>query len=152
MSSWAKLRTLSFPEKRLLAASVVLLPINAIALRFLSLRRWQSLLCNGAARKRQRSCLDASALSAAFETARMVRIAASRGPYRGNCLQQSLTLWWLLRRQGIESEIRFGARKEGGEFKAHSWVEVGGYALNEGRGGHHVFNHSESETAVLAVN
>jgi hypothetical protein len=82
----------------------------------------------------------------------MVRVAASRGPYRGNCLQQSLTLWWLLRRQNIESQIRFGARKDGGEFKAHAWVEVDGYALNEGRGGHKVFKHCERAVAIEAGN
>ena len=140
MSSWAKLWTLSFPEKRLLAASVMLLPISAVALRFIGLRRWQTFLSKGIGRNRsQGSCLDKQALDAAYETARMVRVASSRGPYRGNCLQQSVTLWWLLQRQSIESKIRFGARKDGGRLEAHAWVEVDGCALNEGRGGHNEF-------------
>jgi hypothetical protein len=63
--------------------------------------------------------------------ARMVRIIAERGIPRPNCLQQSLVLWWLLRRNSVGSEIRFGACKENGQFKAHAWVECFGFALNE---------------------
>jgi len=122
----------------------MLLPMNAIALRFFSLRRWQSFLSHRTPVKQpQESCLNKSALSAARETARMVRVASSRGPYRGNCLQESVTLWWLLRRKSIDSQIRFGARKDGGKLKAHAWVEVDGYALNEGRSSHHEFKSCE---------
>ena len=32
---------------------------------------------------------------------------------------------------GIESEIRFGARKEDSELAAHAWVECSGVPLNE---------------------
>jgi len=42
-----------------------------------------------------------------------------------------LTLWWLLGRQGIASELRIGVRKEQGRFEAHSWVEYEGVTLND---------------------
>jgi len=148
VSSWAKLRMLSSPEKRSLAASVVLLPLSAAALRFVSLRRWQTFLSKATTRRRRhRSCIDKSALDAAFETARMVRVASARGPYRGNCLQQSVTLWWLLQRQSIEGKIRFGARKDEGRLGAHAWVEVDGCALNEGRGSHNEFKPCDGVSA-----
>jgi len=153
VSSWTKLRTLSFPEKRLLAASVVLLPISAVALRFVSLRRWQTFLSKALVRKRaNKSYLHKSALDAAFEAARMVRVASARGPYRGNCLQQSVTLWWLLQRRSIEGKIRFGARKDGGRLEAHAWVEVDGCALNEGRGSHNEFKPCDGATVEQAGN
>jgi hypothetical protein len=63
----------------------------------------------------------------------MVRAAAAHGPFKANCLQQSVTLWWLLRRRGLEGELRIGTRKEGGRFDAHAWVEFSGRALNESR-------------------
>jgi len=63
--------------------------------------------------------------------ARTVKIAAEHGCYRAKCLQQTLVIWCLLRRNQIEGEIRFGARKAGGELQAHAWVEVEGVALNE---------------------
>ncbi len=64
-------------------------------------------------------------------TARMVRAAAYRGVGPATCLDKALTLWWLLSRQGIESKVRIGARKNGEKFEAHAWVECGGKVLNE---------------------
>jgi transglutaminase superfamily protein len=133
--SWSKLLSLSPGEKRLLLASMVSLPINGLALRMMSLSRWRALLSRRAMVLRAgQNAPSGSQLISARRIARMVRVAASRGPYRGNCLQQSLTLWWLLDRQSIESEIRFGARTQDGKFEAHAWVEVEGIALNEAPG------------------
>lgn len=58
-------------------------------------------------------------------------MAGRHGPYRAKCLPQSLTLWWLLRRQGIESQLRFGARKNARRMEAHAWVEFEGTPLND---------------------
>lgn len=54
-----------------------------------------------------------------------------RMPYRPNCLQRSVTLWWMLRRSGIDSEVRIGTRWVQGEFQAHAWVETGSAIINE---------------------
>jgi hypothetical protein len=138
--NWSKLCVLSSREKWLLVASLVALPLNGLALNVLGLNRWRGLLSllspvnQGGARALPESLLDQS-----HQTARVVGIASSRGPYRGNCLQRSLTIWWLLRRQKIESDIRFGARREDGKFEAHAWVEFRGFVLNEDPGIHHGF-------------
>jgi hypothetical protein len=66
------------------------------------------------------------------QTVRMVRAAAHYGFGRRTCLQKSLTLWWLLRRQGISSNLRLGARKTGDKFEAHAWIEYNGTALDDG--------------------
>jgi hypothetical protein len=66
------------------------------------------------------------------QTVRMVRAAAHYGFGRRTCLHKSLTLWWLLRRQGISSNLRLGARKIGGEFEAHAWIDYNGTALDQG--------------------
>jgi hypothetical protein len=63
--------------------------------------------------------------------ARLVNAAANRSPVRAACLVRSLTLWWLLRRRGIESDLRIGVNKEGGELAAHAWVEVEGAVIND---------------------
>lgn len=166
MGSWSKLLTLSSREKGLLAASLVVLPINGLALQLMSLNRWRSVLSRlapagqgsevrgqGSGVRGQRSEVSGEAhsgslLDSVSQTARMVRVAASRGPYRGNCLRQSLTLWWLLSRQKIESDIRFGARIDGGKFEAHAWVEFEGLALNEGPDIHHRFKRFEPAVAL----
>jgi hypothetical protein len=68
-------------------------------------------------------------------TVRMVNAAARYGLV-STCLEKSLTLWWLLRREGIVSSVRIGARKAAGKFEAHAWVERDGVALNEPGEGH----------------
>ena len=64
-------------------------------------------------------------------TLRFMRLAVQHGFYGGNCLSRSLTLWRLLRRQGITCDLRIGVRKKEGQFQAHAWVEVQGYPLND---------------------
>jgi len=140
LSNWLKVWALPARDKWLLAQSLVVLPVNGLALRLISFKRWQEILSRLALFDGQRSEAPLeSLLSSAHTTATMVRIAAARGPYRGNCLPQSLTLWWLLRCQKLDGHIRFGARKEDDKLEAHAWVEFGGTALNEGRNIHHAF-------------
>ena len=81
----------------------------------------------------------------AAATARMVRAAARHGLGQPSCLEESLTLWWLLARQGIDSEIRIGVRKESSCFEAHAWVESVGIALNEPDGRHKHYAAFDSE-------
>jgi len=64
-------------------------------------------------------------------TVRMVRAAVRHGLGQSSSLQESLTIWWLLARRGISTDLRIGVRKEGELFEAHAWVEREGVALNE---------------------
>ena len=69
-------------------------------------------------------------------TARMVNAAVYHVWPSSSCLEKSLALWWMLRTQGISSELRIGARKIKDKFEAHAWVEREGSALNEPRQEH----------------
>lgn len=53
------------------------------------------------------------------------------GLHPGNCLSRALTFWWLLRRQGMHSDLRIGVRTSDGRFQAHAWLEYAGQPLNE---------------------
>ena len=75
----------------------------------------------------------------AQETLRMVQLAAAHGPFRTTCLPRSLVLSTLLRRRGLNPELRFGARMEAGSFEAHAWVEVGPLALDPSIGRNQTF-------------
>lgn len=66
-----------------------------------------------------------------IKTTRMVQLAARYCQPWANCLKKSLVLWGLLRRQGIESELRIGVQKEEENFAAHAWVEYEGFVLND---------------------
>lgn len=67
----------------------------------------------------------------AFATARLVDAAARRSPTRPNCLARSIVLWALLRVQGVASDLRFGFRRNGGEFVGHAWVVRLGLPIND---------------------
>jgi hypothetical protein len=141
VGSWSKLAGLSRTERSLLAWSVVLLPISGLALQCCSFGRWQAMLSRLAPGRGERPD-DGSSSSLpplVGQTVRMVRSAAARSPFRATCLHQSLTLWWLLRRQDLHSEIRFGARKSGDKFEAHAWVEFRGVPLNDAAVDRHGF-------------
>ena len=71
---------------------------------------------------------DAPTLDA---SARAVVAAAVLLPGRIECLEQSLALWYLLRRRGVAAELAFGMRQY--PFGAHAWVTYRGEPLNEDR-------------------
>jgi hypothetical protein len=78
-------------------------------------------------------------------TVRMVKAAVRHSVGHPSCLEESLTLWWLLAKQGIASEVRIGVRKQAEEFEAHAWVEREGVALNEPTEKHRHYAAFESE-------
>ena len=65
-----------------------------------------------------------------------VRIAILRASARipgASCLTQALAGWWLLRRRGIDSELRVGVNRGGEGLTAHAWLLVEGQVLLGGR-------------------
>jgi hypothetical protein len=72
-----------------------------------------------------------SAPEQVLRTSRMVRAAAHWAIVRASCLEESLTLWHLLRKQGHAARLRIGVRKTAEKFEAHAWVEHEGVALNQ---------------------
>jgi hypothetical protein len=51
--------------------------------------------------------------------------------FGGTCLPRSLTLWSLLLRRGLQTDLRVGFRKLEGKVEGHAWVEFQGIPLNE---------------------
>jgi len=113
--------------------ALVLLPAIWVSLRFRGFRVTQNSLLGYP--KQLRSGLVASRPRSESEycrlTARMVDAAARNVWRRPTCLEKSLTIWSLLRRRGVASQLRIGARHIGGKFEAHAWIEHQGVAINE---------------------
>jgi hypothetical protein len=65
------------------------------------------------------------------ETVRRIATAAAFFPGRALCLEQSLALYYCLRRAGVAAELRMGVRHT--PFTAHAWVELEGRPLHEQR-------------------
>lgn len=130
-SHWGKLHQLDWSERCLLAQALVLLPLSAMALQCLGFRRLYPTPPALWTQFRVSCSAPEAALRRAYKIARMVRIAAGNSPAHSSCLERSLTLWWLLRRQGITSEVCLGVRKVAGQFEAHAWVAYAGRVLND---------------------
>jgi len=64
--------------------------------------------------------------------AQMVAVACRRHPVRSGCLPRTIVLWSLLRRRGIDADVRIGVRcGNEDEFHAHAWLEWNGEVLND---------------------
>jgi len=65
----------------------------------------------------------------ATATAKRLALVAALYPGRARCLEQSLTLYWLLRRSAMSVVLRLGVQPT--SFAAHAWVEYGGSPILE---------------------
>jgi hypothetical protein len=136
---WERLRrfrALGRPAQEVFLRALVLLPLVALSLRWRGFGATQAALQRFLSKANPE--LDAALASrVAGMTAHMVNGADRHGLVHPSCLAKSLTLWWLLGRQGISSRLRIGIRKEKEKLKAHAWVERDGVALNEPDEHHH---------------
>ena len=64
---------------------------------------------------------------------RLVNIAARYPPLPRACLTRSLLLVWLLRRHGVDAQVRIGVRLVRGALDAHAWAEWQGEPVNDKR-------------------
>jgi hypothetical protein len=117
---------LTAPERRTFLAAMALLPLFWISLRVLGLQHLQTRL--------QRKPLARPARLTANELPRLGKLVNSAAHHAlgpANCLTRSLYLWWLLRRKGIDSQLRIGVRLTGGVLDGHAWVEYAGVPVND---------------------
>lgn len=63
------------------------------------------------------------------EVQHVVAKAAALYPGRALCLEQSLVLFYYLRRTGVDARLRLGAKPY--PFEAHAWVEQAGKPVND---------------------
>jgi len=125
---YRKFQRLSRTEQKLLIRAFAALPVVILSHRLFGFTQTHSFL-----RRRQpgRDGVVIEITRHAVSTARMITAAARYGGVRANCLARSETLWWMLWRQGIASELRIGVRKNHGAFAAHAWIEWQGTVLND---------------------
>jgi hypothetical protein len=139
---WERLRRFSAlerPAQELFLRAVVMLPLVALSLRWRGFKTTQAALQRFLSKANPESDAVLAGKDVAV-TARMVNAADRHGLVHPSCLAKSLTLWWLLGRQGIPSHLRIGIRKEEEKFEAHAWVECDGTALNEPDEHHHHYS------------
>lgn len=117
-------------DRLLLVEAMIVLPAVGLALRWFRMNRLFGCL-RTLSGLRVRSTVAVDRQAEALRARRLLGAAARNGLYAGNCLSRSATFWWLLRRRGVQSELRVGVRKQNGAFEAHAWVECDGIVLND---------------------
>lgn len=94
-----------------------------LALRVLPVSRVEALLRRLAGRSRREA--------EPGRLANLVGAASRHHLWPMTCLPRSLALQALLRRHGIEADLRIGVRREAGELRAHAWIEQAGRPIGE---------------------
>ena len=121
---------LSARERAIFLRALILPLLVTISLKAVGFRRTQAWLtpktAGAFAAPVERTRADV------WGTADLVRAARKWHIVRSTCLSYSLVLWRLLRRQGIDSDVRIGVRRGmSGEVEAHAWIEWNGEVLND---------------------
>ena len=108
----------------MLALSLVHLGLRVAG--YARVRHWCDRL-GGAAPRRSTMPED---LVAAHRLAELAAIAGRNIPWYATCLRQALVVMTLLRRQGLDAQLRLGVQPAGEAFGAHAWVELSGLPLD----------------------
>lgn len=139
MNIWGAFWRLRPDLRGLALESPLVLTLTWLGLRSLGFRRWQKLLSRLTPAAPGSVEISESLLDRCRAMARVEQSVARRLPFQSNCLDQSMALWWMLRRRGVAAEMHIGGRKGAANFEAHAWVEAGGNALLDGGEGHTQF-------------
>jgi hypothetical protein len=151
MGNWQTFSRLTGRERGIVLEAAGGLTATWVGLRLLGFRRWRSLLLFTVPRN-TKILTENDSQSTAAGVLRMEEAAARNLFVTTNCLEQSLVLWWLLRRRGIAADLQIGARKSGQRFEAHAWVEFCGIALNSGGEDHLHFAPFEESATWIETN
>jgi hypothetical protein len=130
-SMWRLWRSLTGFERRQTVAALVWLPVVTLGLRALGFGRLRAGLARLAPLPAGSLVPLPDADTRAVAVARSISRAARYGVVHGSCLAQSLAVWWLLRRCGLEAEVCIGVRRSTDTVEAHAWVEHRGIVLND---------------------
>src|SRR5215469_11730691 len=112
LKSLRRFSALERPAQKLFVRALMILPLVALSLKFRGFDATRSTLRKALSLGTPQTNADGLNKEVAL-TAHMVNAADRHGLVHPSCLVKSLTLWWLLGRQGITSELRVGVRKGG---------------------------------------
>ena len=132
VSRFARLWRLPARQRRVVGEALIALPLVRVGLAVIGVNRTYRLLAWASPVREMRSsgAGGAEMVSAALAIARLVRAAAIYGRSGATCLPRALVTWAILRREGITSDVRLGARMCAGHFEAHAWIETAGQVID----------------------
>jgi transglutaminase superfamily protein len=132
LERWRRYRKLSREDRGFVLRGMTLLSLTMLGLRTMSFRRCKRLIqqFSSMASSPRRTEPDCHAEQRRKIVSAMNAVERN-GPWRPNCLERSLALWWLLQLNATDGELHIGGRKSQGRFEAHAWVEWNGHVLND---------------------
>lgn len=139
IATWRRFAQLRGSERATVLRAAFVITATSMGLRILGFRRWKNLLERALPVATPVKLSNPALLSQAQQLTRWHSAAARHLLLSTNCLEQAMSLYFLLRRQGLPAELRFGARKDAARLEAHAWVVCLGVALNEDLGEHRHF-------------
>lgn len=121
-------RALPPPERAILARLLLGLPLVSLSLRVLDYKRTRRLV-EWLTRHPHRRNATHDDVRTADRLAELAATAGHHGMVHATCLRQALLVYGMLRRRGLQPELKLGVRREGADFAAHAWVELSGQRL-----------------------
>ena len=132
LERWRRYRNLSKQDRGLVLRAMVLLSLTVLGLRTMSFRRCKEIIRQySLTGSSPRQILSDHQAEARMKLVSAMNVVERNVPWRPNCLERSLALWWLFQLNAVEVELHIGGRKNQGRFEAHAWVESGGQVLND---------------------
>jgi len=131
MGKWGKFRALSNRDRLNLVFFSLLLPLVDFGLRTLGYRRLHGFLAVHPRNLPKYEGWEIDAIEASKNVSTLVTVASRYGLYHATCLRRSLLIWWLLRRKGIQTELRIGVKKVDGQLVAHAWIKLGNEIITD---------------------
>ncbi|MGE4072412.1 MAG: lasso peptide biosynthesis B2 protein [Lysobacterales bacterium] len=146
-SRLARWRRLPTAERRLVARVLLLLPLVDLSLRLLGFQRTWRWMARWA-RPLPSGLADPGIEPTPRRIADLARAVGAGSLWPTTCLRQALVVWLLLRRRGLQPELKIGVVSKDPPLQAHAWVEVDGKALDPDISGHAVFPRIEPPASV----
>ena len=118
-------------EKHIFYQSFFLLPLVSYSLRFFGYKKVYRNIRNNILNAKRSSDINDNI----YDQIELVIDVFNRvvwGIYpKLTCLPKSLTLWWILNRNGLEADFFIGVKKKPRAIQGHAWVEFEGKILND---------------------
>jgi hypothetical protein len=117
-------------DRRLAAGLALAMPIVAMMVSTLGVVRSKAVL-DRLSRPEVFRAPDDRDFREAHRLSKISEAVGRRSLLRSTCLRQSLLVYMLLRRRGLDPSLEIGVLKNGVELDAHAWVSLAGVALGQ---------------------
>ena len=121
-----QIRSLSYPNKWLLLQGLFLSCLLRLSFKLINFKKTIAILSRF---KRKGAALQVESTGHDVGLYRHLIILSYSFTPVINCLSISTAYWWLMKKNGIVTDLKFGMRTEQEKLLAHAWLEYEGKSL-----------------------